>query len=88
MDQGVIIAARHLHMSSTEAWKYSFRDGEYVRAIVPGPRGGVLDNVLVRVDPSYALDLHVDTDEANAFTLVNGEDLEIYLMDLLGSRLC
>ncbi|MDP4159102.1 MAG: phosphate propanoyltransferase [Bacillota bacterium] len=78
LEQGVIIATRHLHMSSEDAWKYSLKDGEYLRAIVPGPRGGVFGNVLVRVNPNYALDLHIDTDEANAFGLVNGQQLEVY----------
>ena len=78
LDRGVIIAARHLHMSSQDGIKYSLKDGDYVCAIVPGPRGGVLDQVLVRVDPNYALDLHVDTDEGNAFSLVNGQELEVY----------
>jgi len=77
MDQGVIIASRHLHMTPEDATKYSFKDGDYVRVIVPGPRGGVLEQVLVRVNPNYALDLHVDTDEGNAFGLVNGQQLEV-----------
>ncbi|KJR48237.1 Ethanolamine utilization protein [Desulfosporosinus sp. I2] len=78
MDQGVIIAARHLHMTPEDALKFSLEDGEHVHAIVQGPRGGVLEKVLVRVNPNYALDLHVDTDEGNAFGLVNGQQLEIY----------
>jgi len=78
MDQGVIIAARHLHMSPKDALRYSLKDGDYVRAIVQGPRGGVLEMVLVRVNPNYELDLHVDTDEGNAFGLVNGQELEVY----------
>lgn len=78
LDQGVIIAARHLHMTPEDGRKYSLKDGDYVSAIVPGPRGGVLDQVLVRINPDYALDLHVDTDEGNAFGLVNGQELEVY----------
>lgn len=78
LEQGVIIAARHLHMTPEDALKYSLEDGQHVQAIVQGPRGGVLEKVLVRVNPDYALDLHVDTDEGNAFGLVNGQQLEIY----------
>ena len=78
LEQGVIIAARHLHMTPEDASKYSVEDGQHVQAIVQGPRGGVLEKVLVRVNPDYALDLHVDTDEGNAFGLVNGQQLEIY----------
>ncbi|MCO5385527.1 phosphate propanoyltransferase [Desulfosporosinus sp.] len=79
MEQGVIIAARHLHMTPEDANKYSLKDGQHIRAIVQGPRGGVLDQVLVRVNPEYALDLHVDMDEGNAFGLANGQQLEVYL---------
>ncbi|SDG12886.1 phosphate propanoyltransferase [Desulfosporosinus hippei] len=79
MNKGVIIAARHLHMSPQDAEKYKLEDGQYIRAIVPGPRGGILDQVLVRVSPDYALDLHVDTDEGNAFSLANGQLLEVCL---------
>ncbi|KUO78561.1 MAG: propanediol utilization protein [Desulfosporosinus sp. BRH_c37] len=78
LNQGVIIATRHLHMSSEDAWKYSFKDGEYLCAIVPGPRGGILEKIRVRVNPNYTLDLHVDTDEANAYGLVNGQQLDVY----------
>lgn len=79
MNKGVIIAARHLHMSPQDAEKCKLEDGQYIRAIVPGSRGGILDQVLVRVSPDYALDLHVDTDEGNAFSLVNGQLLEVCL---------
>ena len=78
LDQGVIIAARHLHMTPEDGKKYCLKDGDYVSAIVPGPRGGVLEMILVRVNADYALDLHVDTDEGNAFGLFNGQSLEVY----------
>lgn len=77
MDQGVIVAARHIHMTPQDATKYSLKDRDHVRVAVPGPRGGILEKVLVRVNPDYALDLHVDTDEGNAFSLVNGQQLDV-----------
>lgn len=76
--QGVIIAARHIHMTPQDAMRYSLKDGDRVRVAVPGPRGGVLEQVLVRVNPDYALDFHVDTDEGNAFGLVNGQQLDVF----------
>jgi len=79
MEQGVIIAARHIHMTPEDATKYSLKDGDHVRVVVPGPRGGVLEQVLVRVNPDYALDFHIDTDEGNAFGLVNGQQLDVVL---------
>lgn len=77
IDQGVIVAARHIHMSPEDARMHSLKDGDYVCVNIPGPRGGVLEQVLVRVNRDYALDLHVDTDEGNAFRLANGQQLEV-----------
>ena len=79
MDQGVILAVRHLHMTPTDAEKYSLKDGDHVRVLVSGIRGGVFEHVLVRVNANYALDMHIDTDEGNAFSLVNGQQLEVLL---------
>ncbi len=79
MEQGVIVAARHIHMTPQDATKYALKDGDHVRVAVPGPRGGILEQVLIRVNPDYALDLHIDTDEGNAFGLVNGQQLDVLL---------
>lgn len=79
VDQGVIIAARHIHMTPEEATNYSLKDGDYVRVLVPGTRGGCFSHVLVRVSSSSALDLHIDTDEGNALGLKNGQMLEVSL---------
>ena len=81
MDQGVILAARHIHMTPKDATKYSLKDGDHVRVAVPGTRGGVFEHVLVRINANYALDMHIDTDEGNAFSLVNGQQLDV-LLDL------
>lgn len=78
LDQGVIIAARHLHMTPPDAEKRGLKDGDHICALVPGPRGGIMEQILVRVNSDYALDLHIDTDEGNAFGLVNGQQLEVY----------
>ncbi|TGE32707.1 phosphate propanoyltransferase [Desulfosporosinus sp. Sb-LF] len=77
LDQGVIIAARHIHMTPSEGTKFSLKDGDHVRVAVPGSRGGVFEHVLVRIGPNYALDLHVDTDEGNALSLSNGQELDV-----------
>ncbi|MGC7870382.1 phosphate propanoyltransferase [Desulfosporosinus sp. SYSU MS00001] len=79
LDEGAIIAARHIHMTPEDAQKYSLKDGDHVRVVVPGVRGGIFDQVLIRVSPNYALDMHIDTDEGNAFSLSNGMQLEVLL---------
>ena len=63
---GCITARRHIHMSPADAIKYGVADNSIVDVEVYGPKGGILSQVLVRVDESFTLEMHIDTDEANA----------------------
>ncbi|APG28767.1 propanediol utilization protein [Syntrophotalea acetylenivorans] len=69
LEQGVIQAARHIHMTPADAKRLGVEDGQMVMVRVGGERGIIYDDVLVRVKKSYALDMHIDTDEANAANL-------------------
>lgn len=73
LPQGVIIADRHLHMSTAQAAAFGLSDGDTVRVRVDGGKPGILDGVLVRAGDKYELDLHLDTDDANAFQLKQGQ---------------
>ena len=73
LTQGVIIADRHLHMSISQAAAFGLTDGDTVRIQVDGGKPGILDGVLVRAGNQYELDLHLDTDDANAFQLRQGQ---------------
>ena len=73
LPQGVIIADRHLHMSTAQAAAFGLKDGDTVRIQVGGGKPGILDGVLVRAGDQYELDLHLDTDDANAFQLKQGQ---------------
>ena len=75
--QGVIVAARHLHMSPEEAAAYGLKDGDVVSLRKPGPREVIFGNVVVRSGKGHSLEVHLDTDEANAAMLSNGDLLEI-----------
>lgn len=77
LEQGVIIAARHIHLHTSEAEQWGLKDGDRVKVRTKGERSLVFENVLCRVHPSYALDMHVDTDEGNAAALRNGDLAEI-----------
>ena len=79
IDKGCIIAARHIHMTPEDAQKYNLKDGDHVKVSVPGPRAGIFERVLIRVSPNYALDMHVDTDEGNAFGIKNGDQVDVIL---------
>ncbi|MBE5976770.1 MAG: phosphate propanoyltransferase [Paenibacillaceae bacterium] len=73
LKEGVIIADRHIHMTPEEASWFDVSDGDRVNVLVPGEKAGVIGRVLVRVTSESRLDLHVDTDDANAFLLRQGQ---------------
>jgi len=66
MNEGVIRAMRHVHMSPTDADYYGVKRGDAMKLKIGGPCGLVLDKMLVRVDGSFKLEVHIDTDEGNA----------------------
>jgi len=69
MPQGVIRAARHVHMSPVDAEFYGVKAGQMMRLKIGGPCAISLDEMLVRVDPSFKMEVHIDTDEGNACNL-------------------
>jgi len=75
--QGVIISARHLHMSKDEAAAYGLKNGDSVSVKKGGIRETLFGNVIVRSGDGHSLEVHIDTDEANAAMLNNGDLLEI-----------
>jgi acetate kinase len=72
IDRGVICALRHIHMSPEDALRYGVRDKSFVRVRVHGDRELIFGDVLVRVDPSFKLAMHIDTDEGNAANVKTG----------------
>lgn len=74
---GVIRAERHVHMSPADAAMYGFRDKQYVRLHVSSDCATTFERVLCRVDPSFLLEVHLDTDEGNACNLVNATSVEL-----------
>lgn len=77
LGQGVIISARHLHISKEEAAVFGLKDGDVVSVKKSGHRETIFGNVLVRCGDGHSLEVHLDTDEANAAMLNNGDLLEI-----------
>ncbi|MDR3353729.1 MAG: phosphate propanoyltransferase [Synergistaceae bacterium] len=73
---GVIVAARHLHISDSQAAEMGFFDGQVITLQTSGIRGAVLKNVVVRSGAEYRMEAHLDLDEANAAFLKNGDAME------------
>ena len=64
--EGVIIAKRHIHFDPESAAEFGVADKEIVKVKIVSDRTTVFDDVVCRVSPSYALAMHIDTDECNA----------------------
>jgi acetate kinase len=64
--EGVICALRHIHMSPEDALAFGLRDKDVVRVNISGERSLTFGDVLIRVAPAFSLEMHIDTDEANA----------------------
>lgn len=77
LNQGCILANRHIHISKEEVKKYNLEGVKKVKVKIEGEKGGILNNVHLKVlDPSL-LEMHIDTDEGNAFNVKTGDELEI-----------
>lgn len=75
--QGCIIAKRHIHMSTEDGERFGIKDNQIVSVKIIDERGGILENVQVRVHPTYTLEMHIDTDEANGLGIKPNCMLEV-----------
>jgi len=75
LPEGLICAARHIHMTPEDSDEFGVKDGDAVEvAIAGGERDLIFGDVIIRVSPKYRLDMHIDTDEANAAELPRGSE--------------
>lgn len=78
LPEGAIVAKRHIHMTPKDAQELGLKEKDIVSVrVAEGDRSLIFDQVLVRVNENFALDFHVDTDEANAAGIKNGQLVEI-----------
>ena len=75
--QGVIVAARHLHISPAQAEMFGLKDGQIVSVKSTGERAVVFENVVVRAGKGHDLEVHIDTDEANALAMTGSPMMEV-----------
>lgn len=77
LQEGVIVAKRHIHMTTEQAKKFGVHDGQEVSIVCNGTRPGVLHDVVIRANNNSALECHVDTEEANALGLDGNSLIQI-----------
>lgn len=86
LHEGAIVAARHIHMHTLDAARFGVKDKDRVSVKVPGPRGLIFNEMLVRVSDKYQLEMHIDIDEANAASLKNQDYVEIICYEEFSNR--
>lgn len=77
LKEGCIIANRHIHMSLEDGVKFGVKDNEYVTVDVDSERRTRFYDVQVRVHKNFRLEMHLDTDDANAAAIKNGDKVKI-----------
>ena len=85
LKEGLICARRHIHMTNADADAYGVTHGDIVEvAVKGGPRDLTFGDVMIRVKDSYLLEMHIDTDEANAAELSKGAVGDLTYTDTAG----
>ena len=77
LNEGCIIAQRHIHMAPKDAMAAGVKDGDVVAVKADNERGTVFNHVQIRVDDSFTLEMHIDTDEANAAKIATGQTVTV-----------
>lgn len=77
IDEGLIVAQRHIHMSTEDAEHFKVYDGQIVSIQLNGLRGGIYDNVVIRANDNSQLECHLDIEEANAMGIDNKSKIKI-----------
>ena len=77
LKEGCIVAMRHIHMSPADAQAAGVKNGDIVSVKADNERGTIFNQVAIRVDDSFTLEMHIDTDEANAAKIATGNTVTI-----------
>ena len=77
LPEGCIVANRHIHMNPEDARRFGVKDNDIVSVEVTGDKGLIFHNVQVRVREGWVLEMHLDTDDANAACITCGVQARI-----------
>jgi putative phosphotransacetylase len=76
LEKVAIVASRHIHMTSADAVRFGVRDGDFCTVRVPGAKSVIFENVLIRTNDAWRLQIHLDTDDANAANIRSDATVE------------
>lgn len=79
LKEGCIIAARHVHITQNEIEKYHLEHLQKVKIVTSGPKNGILGDVHLKSTGKDYFELHLDTDDANAHLLKNGDEVTMVI---------
>jgi putative phosphotransacetylase len=77
LEEGVMVALRHIHLNPRQAEEAGVKDHDLVDVATYGARPLIFEDVVIRAGTAHEREFHVDTDEANAAGLSNGDQVEI-----------
>ncbi|MDZ7544077.1 phosphate propanoyltransferase, partial [Clostridium perfringens] len=77
LEEGVIVAQRHIHMTPEDAKSFGVSDGQVVSIKFDDLRGGIYSNVAIRANDASKLECHIDTEEANAMNISSSSKIKI-----------
>lgn len=73
LEEGCIIANRHIHITPKQVEELGLTGVEKVSVELKGEKGGIINNVYLKIDENFALEMHIDTDDANAHLINTGD---------------
>ena len=76
--EACIIATRHIHATEADLLKYNLDPNKTYNVKINGEKSGIISDVHIKVKDNYVFELHLDTDDANAFLLKQGDELELF----------
>ena len=76
LERCAIVASRHIHMTPADALSLGVRDGDYCRVRIGGEKSTIFEQVLIRTNDNWRLQIHLDTDDANAANVRDDTDVE------------
>lgn len=79
LEQGCILANRHIHITPEEVKKFGLEGISKVKVKISGEKGGIMDQVYLKEAEASYYEMHIDTDDANAFLLQNGDEVEFLI---------